>query len=331
MLGRALVLALVGCVALASVGASAQRRAADPIEQGIALREQGRDEEALRLFQQVFDESGSPRALAQVALAEQALGRFVEAEAHLAEALGRGDDPFIRRNREALEGDRGGIRLSCGGLRVEGGVPGAEIRIADVAVGVLPLDAPVRVVAGSVAIEVRAEGYERFIDTVIVRGGQSATVTVELSGRGGEARRPPPDRDAPDSGGSGGRDTTDPSGPGSPAWTLPVALGLAGVGIVGMGVGAGLMVVREDNARARQTCSDTEPACRSAYQSAVDAEAGGVASFVIGGALVAGGATVLVLGVTGALGSDGNSSGGESEAHVRCAPGLLSMACVGRF
>ncbi len=329
MLGRALVLAVVGCLTVASSSAVAQRRSADPIEQGIALREQGRDEEALRLFQQVFDESGSPRALAQVALAEQALGRFVEAEAHLQEALARGDDPFIRRNREPLEGALEEIRLRCGDLTVEGGVPGAEILIADVAVGVLPLDAPVRVVAGSVAIEVRAPGYERFIDTVIVRGGNSATVTVELT-----RRRDEPGRTPPEGAGSGDAregDTHGQSGPSAPAWTLPVALGLAGVGVVGLGVGAGLMVVREDNARARQTCSDTEPACRSAYQSAVDAEAGGVASLVIGGALVAGGATVLILGMTGALGADGSSAGGESEAHVRCAPGLLSMACAGRF
>jgi len=204
-----------------------------------------------------------------VALAEQALGRFVEAEAHLAEALGRGDDPFIRRNREPLEGALEEIGLRCGDLTVEGGVPGAEILIADVAVGVLPLDAPVRVVAGSVAIEVRAAGYERYIDTVLVRGGASASVTVELTRRGEPPRVV--DRDDPDEGPRmGGGDTG--GGASAPSWTLPVALGLAGGGLVGVGVGAGLMAVREDNARARQTCSDTEPSCRSAYQSAVDAE-----------------------------------------------------------
>jgi tetratricopeptide (TPR) repeat protein len=167
------LLLLLGLLAAPSI-AGAQR--GDLISQGISLREQGRDEEALALFERAYADTQAPRALAQVALAQQALGRFVEAEANLEQALTSADDAFIRRNREHLEGALGEIRERLGDLTVAGGVDGAEIFIGGQAVGVLPLDAPVRVVAGSVAIEVRAPGYERFIDTVQVRGGSSVTV-----------------------------------------------------------------------------------------------------------------------------------------------------------
>lgn len=299
--------------------AEAQRRG-DLIDEGVALREQGRDEEALALFEQAYAQTSQARALAQIALAEQALGRFVEAEAHLADALSHDEDAFIRRNRVHLEGALEEIRLRVGDLTVEGGVPGAEVIIGGQAVGVLPLDAPVRVVAGSVAVEVRASGYERFIDTVQVRGGGGATVHAELVR---SARRVDPieePHDVP-------RRTDEGADRAStPGWVLPAGIALAGAGVLGIAIGSGLMSVREDRAQQRLTCSDSEPDCRAAHGAALEAEAGGIASFVIGGALVAGGAAVLVLGMTGALGRED-----EDRAHVRCAPGPLSIACTGRF
>src|SRR5262245_7061850 len=57
------------------------------IKSGVSLREQGKDEAALREFQRAHELSRAPRALAQIALAEQALGRWIDAEAHLEEAL----------------------------------------------------------------------------------------------------------------------------------------------------------------------------------------------------------------------------------------------------
>jgi tetratricopeptide (TPR) repeat protein len=301
----------------------AQRRV-DLIDEGVALREEGRDEEALALFEQAYAQTNQARALAQIALAEQALGRFVEAEAHLADALGHDEDAFIRRNRVHLEAALEEIRLRVGDLTVEGGAPGAEVIIGGQAVGVLPLDAPVRVVAGSVAVEVRASGYERFIDTVQVRGGGSATVTARLvPSSNGTTRRVPVDEEETQR--TDGQ--SDRSAP--PGWVLPTGIALAAVGVVGIALGSGLLAVREDRAQQRLTCSDTEPECRNAYGAALDAEGGGIASFVIGGALLAGGGTILVLGMTGALGTGETTD--DDEAHVRCMPGALSIACEGRF
>ncbi|MBX7194177.1 MAG: tetratricopeptide repeat protein [Sandaracinaceae bacterium] len=307
---------------------AAQRRA-DLVEQGISLREQGRDAEALVLFEQAYAQTSSPRALAQIALAEQALGRFVEAEAHLADALAQSTDAFIRRNRAHLEGALEEIRLRVGDLEVVGGRPGAEVILGGVAVGVLPLDAPVRVVAGSVAVEVRAPGFERFIDTVQVRGGGSTTVRAELVPLAG-TRVPPREEEREREVAIEEPPATSAPGPTPPSWVLPTGIALAGAGVVGLGLGAGLMVVREDRAQQRLTCSDTDPDCRAAYGAGVDAEAGGIASFVVGGALLAGGGAVLVLGLTGALGSEPSETDDHAVA-VRCAPGGLSLVCQGHF
>jgi tetratricopeptide (TPR) repeat protein len=316
---RVASLVLVLACLLAPSGTYAQRRA-DLVEQGIALREQGRDAEALALFEQAYAQAPSPRTLAQIALAEQALERLVEAEAHLAEALGAEGDAFVRRNRALLEQALTEIRRGIGDLAVVGNVEGAEVVIGDDALGVLPLDAPLRVVAGSVALTVRAPGYVPFETVVTVPGGGAASVTATLTPI---APPEPEDPAAPEPRSAlSARD-------GGAGWALPLGAALAGVGAVGLGVGVGLMVVREDNAQLRQRCSDVDPACRAAYQTALDAEAGGIAGFVLGGALAAAGATVLVLEATGALGADG--VGARDAARVACLPALLAVSCAGTF
>jgi tetratricopeptide (TPR) repeat protein len=318
---RRLAVHVLALALLAASAAEAQPRRADLVEQGISLREQGRDAEALALFEQAYAESPTPRTLAQIALAEQALGRLVEAEAHLAEALAA-EDAFIRRNRALLQQAVDEIRRGVGDLSVVGDVEGAEVVIDGQALGVLPLDAPLRVVAGSVRLLVRAAGYEPFETTVTVPGGGAASVSATLV---------PLARAAVDEGEAPLVTTSTPGGDGGPGWALPLGAALAGAGAVGLGVGIGLMVVREDNAQLRQRCSDTDPACRAAYQTALDAEAGGIAGFVLGGALAAAGATVLVLGATGALGSAGDDAGSGESVRVVCAPGPLSLGCVGTF
>ncbi|HEX4352161.1 MAG TPA: tetratricopeptide repeat protein, partial [Polyangiales bacterium] len=57
------------------------------ISQGVALRKQGKNAEALVDFQRAYQISPSPRAQAQIALAEQALGDWIAAEDGLVSAL----------------------------------------------------------------------------------------------------------------------------------------------------------------------------------------------------------------------------------------------------
>lgn len=163
--------------------AAAQSPADDPealMQRGVDLREAGRDEEALALFEQAWQRSQSPRARAQVALAEQALGRWADAEAHLMEALAAQRDPWIRRNRAALEGALRVIQQRLGSLEVRGSVPGARVEFNGRVVGTLPMPEPVRVLAGSVTLQVSAEGYYPVTREVMVAAGGTVRESIEM-------------------------------------------------------------------------------------------------------------------------------------------------------
>lgn len=71
---------------------------------GFRERQRGFDEAARTHFVDAYRGSGDARALAQLALAEQALGRLEPARRHLEEALNCAADPWIARNHEALAG-----------------------------------------------------------------------------------------------------------------------------------------------------------------------------------------------------------------------------------
>lgn len=162
--------AVVGCLAVTLGASSARGQDVDAlIDRGFELREAGQDEAALRVFREVWQAHRSPRALAQMALAEQALGRWVDAEAHLAAALAEREHRWIRRNRRPLEESLTEIRAHVGRLEILGNVEGAEVLIGPEVVGRLP--ARLNVPVGVVTFIVRAEAYASVTRTVtVVRG-----------------------------------------------------------------------------------------------------------------------------------------------------------------
>lgn len=129
------------------------------IQEGVALRRAGDDLSALGKFEQANAIKQSPRALAQMGLAEQALGRWGAASRHLRGAMAAGNDPWIRKNRSTIEQALKTVGERVGELQVVGSPAGSEVRVDGELVGKLPLDQAVVVTAGSVAIEVRSPGY----------------------------------------------------------------------------------------------------------------------------------------------------------------------------
>ena len=191
-------------LAAATLGGIAHARAADvagggdeeaALRRGFELREKGSDEAALAEFQRAYDLKKGARARAQMALAEQALGRWIDAEAHLAEALQRTGDPWIARNRTLLDQALGEIRQHIGSLELSGGTPGAEVRVNGRVAGKMPLDRPLRVEAGSVSLEVRAAGYLPVIRTINVPANGLAREPIALVAVSGAAGRPRRARD----------------------------------------------------------------------------------------------------------------------------------------
>ncbi len=147
---------------------------------GVVLRRQRHDAEALAEFRRAYSLQPAPRTLAQIALAEQALGRWVDAEADLQRAVQTKGDAWIERNQDVLAAGLTDIRRHLGDLDVEADVPGAELWVNGARVAVLPLSRSLRVETGSVLLEVRARGYASARRTTFVEPGERAREDIHL-------------------------------------------------------------------------------------------------------------------------------------------------------
>lgn len=315
-------LLLVVAVALAPRPAWADDASEALITRGIELREKGKDDEALVLFRQALARSPSARARAQVALAEQALGLWVDAESDLVAALAEESDPWISKHRQALEGALAVIRRHVGSLEVRGN-DGAEVYLDGVRLGALPSGA-FRVAAGPRRLELRRAGFHNATRVVEVPAAGVARETLVLV----------PATEAPGAG-AGSADTSAVDlgrGQRRLGWVLgAVGLGMAGVGTVAV-------VLRENekisyNAEFEKgACPGTNrnqpPECEARLEKVRTFLTIGVTSYVAGGVFLVGGAVVL-------LTAPAAPTSRQAGATLRCAPGLAAteaqVVCGGVF
>jgi hypothetical protein len=182
---------LIAVLLLASMpfSAFAQERssAAEPestddrlIADGVSLRKAGKDAAALALFEIAYAQHPSARAVAQMALAHQALGQWREAERGLVEAMRSSDDAWVARERVYLEEGLAAVRAHLAWLDVDSNLAAAEIWIGGEHVATLPLSSPLRVTAGTVIVEARAPGHPPFQRTMSIDGGTTAHATFAL-------------------------------------------------------------------------------------------------------------------------------------------------------
>lgn len=313
---------LAVCLALTSAApaGAAEGNEDDLLREGVALREAGRDEEALTLFARAYAVRAAPRARAQMALAEQALGRWVAARAHLQEALAS-QDPWVEKNRAALEGALRAVESHVGFLDVRGDAPGAEVRVDGERVGTLPMAAPVALEVGDHALEVTAPGRYPAARRVRVEGGAVSRESVRLAPRGEASAA-----------GAAATQTAPPTEVSSPPSPLRV-LGWVGIGLGGALVAGGAVALgaREGQVRAYNedaACpgldEPTQPAgCADRVSSANTLAALGAVGLVGGAVLASAGALGLWLAPAPA------TAGGLRSTRVGFAPG---QACItGQF
>lgn len=165
----------------AAFGQPSNPRVSAILRRGVQLRQQGQDEAALLEFRRALSISSEPRITAQIALAEQGLQRWLDAHRHLREALSASQDDYIVRHRAVLEGALGEVGRHLGSVLVTGGVPAAEVWINGERVGTLPMQEPVRVRPGEVAMEVRVAGYATTTRNLTVSAGGTVQEQVALS------------------------------------------------------------------------------------------------------------------------------------------------------
>lgn len=256
---RAALIALV----VANAGSLASRAHADSAEdllrRGFELRKAGRDIDAVAVFKDLIKIDSSPRAVAQLGLAEQAAGMWVEADEQVGTALRATRDPWIKKNQVALRKAFETIQERLGRIEVWGDPPGAEVLFDGKVVGTLPLAEPIRVVAGTVSVTVRAAGYvekttpltvgpkkwlrERFdLPPVPVRTAPARSMVAEARTSLAPVSAPPPLRlesqssDGVHKGQADGRDDGDAASSGGARRSLKWISGGLGVAAAGVGI-----------------------------------------------------------------------------------------------
>jgi tetratricopeptide (TPR) repeat protein len=171
--------ALAWTVIAAARPARADESADALVLRGLELRRAGKPTEALDLFRRAHEASPSARTLGQMGLVETSLRRWLDADAHLRAALATPDDAWVRNNRPFLAQalDRTGAHV---GELLVAGPPGADVTFGGRPLGKLPLDGPVRAIAGNFRLIAAAPGQKTYSTNVEIRGSARVAVAVTL-------------------------------------------------------------------------------------------------------------------------------------------------------
>lgn len=168
---------------------------AELVAKGLELRRARRDSEALALFQTAYSTSAEPMILGQIALAEQALGRWGAAERDLGSVLSTHDD-WVDAHRSALETARTVIQSHLSSLSVTSNVESAELWLDDQDLGKANGIA-VRVAAGKHELSLRASDTRSIAQPVELAAGEHEHFHLEFPEPTRTAVRVPPLPEAP--------------------------------------------------------------------------------------------------------------------------------------
>jgi hypothetical protein len=279
---RTTLLGLFLCLASVSIAHADARKSEELIQQGLELRRAGKDADAVPLFRRAYELLPTPRAAAQLGLAEATVKRWGDAATHLEEALATPTDPWIKRNRKALEDSLEDVRTHVGTLELRGEPSGAEVLIGGNLVARLPLDRPLRLSEGKTEIEVRSAGHKTWRKPLNVRAGSTEKLSVRLEV---EPPSPPPEvartepqapTSEPNIATAAGTDlpptvadqNTTPPAPGRTLRYSGIAAGVVGLVGVGFGVKSSLRVQELNDKNPQKGTpdyKDGESAARNQY------------------------------------------------------------------
>ena len=177
---RSLAIAALLWATSLSIGAGAAEPGADTlIEQGLALRRDGKPEQALEMFRKAHALAPSPRTFGQMGLVETSLKRWVDGEKHLSVSLANPDDRWVIKNRAFLDEALGLCRSHVGDLIVTGPA-GAEVFVAGESVGTLPAVPALRLAEGTISVSASAPGFKPFEQKVTIRPGARSPLAIAL-------------------------------------------------------------------------------------------------------------------------------------------------------
>jgi hypothetical protein len=134
----------------------------------------GQHAEALATLESAAEAQRTPAVVAELGLAHQALGHWVQAEALVEEALGHSGHPWVATHRAGLELALTLARRHIGRLMVTSSVDGTEIEIDGARRGVTPMREPIHLDPGVYTLHVSAAGHQRAERTVEIAAGENA-------------------------------------------------------------------------------------------------------------------------------------------------------------
>jgi hypothetical protein len=288
------------------------------IERGLDLRQARKDAEALALFEAAQRLAPSPRGQAQVALAQQALGRWAAAERNLKAALAAKDDAWVQSRRPVLEQALAVIGTHLGDVELVGGkgavfVDGARMEEPDALTHL-------RLEVGQRIVELRADGMYPFSRRLDVLPGESLRIEVDQHPLLKAPSEPLPPPVEPK--------VTPPPAPSEPGHTQRV-VGWASLGAAGafLAIGVGGLVERSSAAsdfNASAACTSTTAnalsgQCRSWMDEGNTGSTVAIVGFVGSGVLTALSIALLV--------TAPSASPKRSSFALPCVPEPRGIAC----
>lgn len=178
---RIIVMLLLGLLAALPSPAFAAPETVDAlIKRGVELMSKRDYIAAMDAFRRAHETAPSPRTFAQIGFVYMAMGRWVEAEDQLLQAIAEPEDRWARRNRGVLNDSLAKVRERLGYLELSGEPSGAEIRIDGELVGLLPMRKPVRMAVGQSAITISAPGFRKVERSAEVRAGETTRIEINL-------------------------------------------------------------------------------------------------------------------------------------------------------
>lgn len=177
--GRATAVLVAASLLVSSVAAAETEEPEALIRQGIELRRRGDDARAHGYFKRAYELSKTPRAAAQLGLVDQAVGRFAEADALLAEALAS-NDPWVQQNRAILEGSVKTVHGHLGEILVVGAPSGTTWSDADHAAAPLRAGGSIWVKPGESTLRFETAAHQVVTKTVKVAAGEHIGLQLDF-------------------------------------------------------------------------------------------------------------------------------------------------------
>ncbi|HEX2876810.1 MAG TPA: PEGA domain-containing protein [Polyangiaceae bacterium] len=172
-------LALTVGIGGARADAPGASEASAHFQRGLSLADSGDLDRAIAEFEIAHRTSPHPDVLFNLAQAYSAVGRSVDATRALEQYLASGTGQNSKRRKQAeslLRFNQGRI----GTLVLEVRPPGAVIAVDGAEIGPAPLAAQPVLLAGTHAVTITLEGYQPAIRSVLIPGGGTTPVSIEL-------------------------------------------------------------------------------------------------------------------------------------------------------